>query len=144
LSSAKGSDRNQLSAKIRKQDDIIARNTKLLDQEKATLRNYERRLADMPDLSKLADELGSVQKAVAHKEAVHKRVSKDAGNHTMQYKKLQELIDSYKKDYSIVGGKKMNWDINEIFKAAGLDPKKMYKTGGPIDKNKLTKFLKYA
>jgi hypothetical protein len=52
-------------------------------------------------------------------------------------------LNGYKKQYNTGRASQINWDINDIFKQAGVTGD-MFKQGGSINKAKLDKFLNYV
>ena len=63
-------------------------------------------------------------------------------NHTNAYNKLQQMVANLQANNSMVSGRQVTWDMNEILRNAGI--KDAFKEGGSINRNKINKFLNYA
>ena len=64
------------------------------------------------------------------------------GTHTNSLTRLKQMVADLQTQHSVVGGRQINWDMNEILKNAGI--KNAYAQGGSINRNKLNKFLNYG
>ena len=63
------------------------------------------------------------------------------GNHTHAYNRLQQLLQNYQTNHANVSGRSMDWDMAKILNDAGI--KNAFRQGGPINRNKINKFLNY-
>ena len=62
--------------------------------------------------------------------------------HTNAYKRLQTLLNDLQTNHSNIGGRQINWDMQEILTQAGIQ--NAFKSGGSINRNKINKFLNYG
>lgn len=141
--SANPEDQKQYAASIQEK---LKQERKILNADKRALKkaqqqaaDYDAKLKDLVDRNTVQASLNKIQRA-------KKMVQYDPNNpksHTHAYQKLQETINRYKKQHTTGRPGQMNWDINEIFKQAGVTGD-MFKQGGSINKAKLDKFLNYV
>lgn len=62
--------------------------------------------------------------------------------HTASYLNLQERLAALQANSGVVGGRAVDWSIDNVLKEAGVQD--AFKQGGSINRNKLNKFLTYA
>ena len=62
--------------------------------------------------------------------------------HTGEYNKLRQMLADLQANHSNIGGRQVNWDIQEILKQAGIQ--NAFKEGGSINRTKINKFLNYG
>ena len=62
--------------------------------------------------------------------------------HTASYLNLQERLAALQANNGVVGGREVDWSIDNVLKEAGV--KDAFKQGGSFNRNKLNKFLTYA
>lgn len=64
--------------------------------------------------------------------------------HTQAYTDLQNMLNNLRTTHAQIGGRNLSWDMDDILKHYNLDPSKVFKQGGSINRNKINKFLNYA
>ena len=80
---------------------------------------------------------------LSHQDAVVRRKQKAVKQrHTDSYLKLQRVLSELQNTHGNIGGRKVNWSIDQILKDAGITD--AFNQGGVINRHKLNKFLTYA
>lgn len=128
-----------IQEKLKQERKILNADKRALKKAQQQAADYDAKLKDLVDRNTVQASLNKIQRA-------KKMVQYDPNNpksHTHAYQKLQETINRYKKQHTTGRPGQMNWDINEIFKQAGVTGD-MFKQGGSINKAKLDKFLNYV
>lgn len=118
---------------------ILNTDKRALKKAQAQVENYNAKLKDLSKRNTVQASLNKIERA---KQMV-KFDPKNPKSHTHAYQKLRETLNGYKKQYNTGQASQINWDINEIFKQAGVTGD-MFKQGGSINKAKLDKFLNYV
>ena len=85
-------------------------------------------------------ELAPTQANVKRLNDINSRLSQK--NHTNAYNRLQQILSDLQINHSNIGGRQINWDMQEILKQAGIQ--NAFKQGGSINRNKINKFLNYG
>lgn len=85
-------------------------------------------------------ELAPTQANVKRLNDINSRLSKK--NHTNAYNRLQQMLSDLQTNHSNIGGRQINWDMQEILKQAGIQ--NAFKEGGSINRAKINKFLNYG
>lgn len=85
-------------------------------------------------------ELAPTQATVKRLNDINNRISQT--NHTNAYNRLQQMLSDLQTNHSNIGGRQINWDIQEILKQAGIQ--NAFKKGGSISRTKINKFLNYG
>lgn len=128
-----------IQEKLNQSRKTLAADKRALKKAQQQAADYDAKLKDLADRNTVQASLNKIERA---KQMV-KFDPKNPKSHTHAYQKLQETLNSYKKQYNTGRASQINWDINDIFKQAGVTGD-MFKQGGSINKAKLDKFLNYV
>lgn len=63
---------------------------------------------------------------------------------TQSRTRLEQILTTLQNSNPTIGGRNINYDINEILKKYNINPSDVLKQGGSINRNKLNKFLNYG
>lgn len=85
-------------------------------------------------------ELAPTQANVKRLNDINSRISKKI--HTNAYDRLRQMLSDLQTNHSNIGGRQVNWDMQEILKQAGIQ--NAFKEGGSINRTKINKFLNYG
>ena len=80
---------------------------------------------------------------LSQQDAIVRRKQKAAKQqHTDSYLELQRVLSELQSTHGNIGGREVNWSIDQILKDAGITD--AFNQGGVINRHKLNKFLTYA
>lgn len=111
-----------------------------LDSYLATKEQYDANLKILNSQLQDYASLTPVQANVNRLQRIQGRLGRD--NHTHAYNRLRQLLQNYQTNHTNVGGRSMDWDMAKILNDAGI--KNAFRQGGPINRNKINKFLNYG
>jgi uncharacterized protein YbcI len=92
------------------------------------------------DLAKSGLDLQRSLDALRRRQASHD----PATSHTQAYRDLENMLNNLRTSNPTIGSKAVSWDMQDILKRYGLSSADAFKEGGPINRNKINKFLSYA
>ena len=92
------------------------------------------------DLAKSGIDLQNRLDALRRRQASHD----PATAHTQAYRDLENMLSNLRTNNPTIGSRAVSWDMQDILKRYGLSSADAFKEGGPINRNKINKFLNYA
>lgn len=119
-------------ARVQGQKNVLKRYLTTKSQYDTDLKLLNSQLQDYANLT-------PVQANVNRLQGIQGRLGR--GNHTHAYNRLQQLLQNYQTNHANVSGRSMDWDMAKILNDAGI--KNAFRQGGPINRNKINKFLNY-
>ena len=120
-------------SKIKEQKSALDSYLAIKEQYDADLKILNSQIQDYASLT-------PVQANVNRLQGIQGRLGRN--NHTHAYNRLRQLLQNYQTNHTNVGGRSMDWDMAKILNDAGI--KNAFRQGGPINRNKINKFLNYG
>lgn len=126
-------DKKSALGKLQGQKNALSGEHAAKQQHQEALDKIQQDLADRAAFSEVQPKVERLERIL---QALDKR------NHTNAYERLRKIVQDYQTNHSNVGGRNINWDMNDIIRNAGITD--AFKYGGSVNRNKLNKFLNYA